>query len=156
MYDIIIISIGKIKERHWQSAIDEYLKRLQPYAKINIIEILEEPISSINNRIQILDKEGEKIAQVIPKDCFVIALDRVGQNFTSTEWSEKIDEWSRFGHRIVFIIGGPLGLSATILQHANVLISFSKMTFTHQMTRVILLEQLYRAVTISRGMTYHY
>jgi 23S rRNA (pseudouridine1915-N3)-methyltransferase len=156
MYDITIISVGFIKESYWQEALDEYAKRLKPYAKLKLIEVKEEKINSVTNRQQILAKEAEKIKGVLPSGAYLIALDRVGSSFTSNEWSEKLSQWSKFGQKIVFIIGGPLGLSAEILNLAKDLVSLSKMTFTHQMTRVILLEQIYRGATIQNGISYHY
>jgi len=156
MVDIVIISVGKIKEKFWQDAIGEYVKRLKPYVKLNFFEVPEEKINQVTDRQRILAKEGEKIIKIIPKDCIVVSLDRTGKIYTSTDWSGKIEEWSKFGQKITFIIGGPLGLSADVLNKSQVLLSLSKMTFTHQMVRVILLEQIYRAMMISQGKTYHY
>lgn len=156
MFDITIISIGSIKEKYWQEAIDEYLKRLKPNCKLNFIEIPEESITSINDRQRIVGKEGEKILSHLPKDSQIIALDKVGVSYTSTDWANKLDEWSKFGKKLTFVIGGPMGLSSDIIRKANVSFSLSKMTFTHQLTRVILLEQIYRGISILQGKTYHY
>jgi len=156
MYDITIISVGFIKEAYWRQALGEYTKRLKPYVKLKSIEVKEEKINSVTNRLQILAREAEKIKKVLPSGAYLIALDRVGNSFTSNEWADKLVQWSKFGQPIVFIIGGPLGLAAEILNLVNNLVSLSKMTFTHQMTRVILLEQIYRGVTIQNGVTYHY
>lgn len=156
MLDCTIISVGSIKENYWHAAIDEYLKRLHPYSKVNFIEIGEERFEMITDRKRVLEVEGKRITKVIPINSFTIALDRVGVSFTSNEWSSKLLEWSRFGKKLTFIIGGPLGLDSAILKKAHVLVSLSKMTFTHQMTRVILLEQVYRGCLISSGKTYHY
>ena len=156
MMQIIIISVGKIKERYWQEAINEYIKRLRPYSKIKFIEIAEEKFRRVTERRRITTKEGKKILKVIPQEAMVIALDKVGLSFTSEKWAEKLREWSQFGQKIVFIIGGPLGLSSEVLNKAQITVSLSQMTFTHQMSRVILLEQIYRGLTILRGVVYHY
>ena len=156
MLDITILSVGAIKETYWRGAIAEYLKRLQPYSRLTFIEIPEEPLGSINDRQRILSIEAEKIIKQLPKDSQVIALDKVGVNYTSADWANKLDEWSKFGKKLTFIIGGPFGLSIDIIHKAQASVSLSKMTFTHQLTRVILLEQIYRGVTILQGKTYHY
>ncbi|MFA6098396.1 MAG: 23S rRNA (pseudouridine(1915)-N(3))-methyltransferase RlmH [Patescibacteria group bacterium] len=156
MLNIIIICVGSVKESFWREAISEYTKRLSPYAKIEIKEIPEEKISKITDRQRILKIEGEKISKAIPDRAFIVALERNGVTFNSVEWAKKLDEWSLHGQQIVFIIGGPLGLYSEILKRAAVLLSFSKMTFTHQMSQIVLLEQIYRGVMITRGKIYHY
>ena len=156
MINISIVSVGTIKERYWQSAIEEYLKRLQPFAKIKIQEIPEERVNSVNNRRVILKKEGAKILKFLKVDSVVVCLDRMGQHYSSIAWADKLVEWSKFGKSIVFVIGGPLGLDEEILKKSKSTVALSKMTFTHQMTRVILLEQIYRGSKILQGGTYHY
>ncbi|MBI5037997.1 MAG: 23S rRNA (pseudouridine(1915)-N(3))-methyltransferase RlmH [Candidatus Kerfeldbacteria bacterium] len=156
MLDILIISVGTIKEPFWQKAIEEYLKRLRSHARISVIEVPEERISSVADRERILKIEAEGILTKIPKDTFVVALDRAGKMFNSREWADQLNIWSRFGKRLTFIIGGPLGLAPSVLEKSAVTLSLAKMTFTHQMSRVILLEQIYRASMISSGGQYHY
>ena len=156
MINVIIISVGKIKEKYWNDAIQEYLKRLRPYYKIIFKEIPEESISKITDRNRILDIEGKKIVKLIPSDAYIISLDRTGKEYTSNNWAQKLTDYSQFGRSVVFIIGGPLGLSSQVLSKSQLLFSLSKMTFTHQMARIILLEQLYRSAMIIKGKTYHY
>ncbi len=156
MFKVTIISVGSLKERHWRQAADEYIKRLDPYAKVKLVEVDQEPIKKVTDRQKILELEGERIKKHIPDGSIILALDRAGAQMTSPEWAEKLEQWSKFGSEIAFIIGGPLGLLPELLRRANQLVSFSKMTFTHEMVRVILLEQLYRAGTIQQGKQYHY
>lgn len=156
MLDVTIISVGSIKEGYWKEAIDEYLKRLQPHAKVETIEVPEESINAVTDRERIIGVEAERIIKSIPADTFVIALDRAGKLYTSREWADQLDDWSRFGKKLTFIIGGPLGLDPEVMKKATVILSLAKMTFTHQMTRVILLEQIYRGSMILSGGRYHY
>ena len=153
---VIIVTVGTIKEQYWKNAIDEYIKRLSPYCSVSIKEIKEERFTDVHNKDTILKKEGDRILKVLPDSAKLIALDRVGKKFDSVEFSEKIGEWTQNGQHIVFIIGGPLGLSDDVIAKVHERISLSWMTFTHQMARVFLLEQLYRSVTILKGKTYHY
>jgi len=155
MLNITIISVGKLSEPYWQEAAEEYLKRLKPYVKLKIIEIQEEKVDTAQ-RQKILKIEAEKINKLIPGDSVVVSLDGAGAEYISTDWADKLEDWSKFGKSIVFIIGGPLGLSTEILSKSRQLLSLSKMTFTHQMARVILLEQIYRGITIQKGKAYHY
>ncbi|MCH7492300.1 23S rRNA (pseudouridine(1915)-N(3))-methyltransferase RlmH [Patescibacteria group bacterium] len=156
MFNILIVTVGTIKESFWKLAINEYLKRLQPLAKIKIREVSEEKIDSVDNRQAILKKEAVRISKFLEENSVIVALDIRGKHYSSTEWAEQLTEWSQFGKSITFIIGGPLGLDAEVLKKSNSILSLSKMTFTHQMTRVILLEQIYRGSKILQGGTYHY
>ncbi len=156
MLDLAIISVGKIKELYWQEALAEYLKRLKPFCKISFLEVPEEKITSVTDRKRILEAEGDRIDKQLSNDTYIVVLDKVGINVSSEEFAKKLEGWSYFGKRITFIIGGPLGLSPKIMTRAKVSISLSHMTFTHQMTRVILMEQIYRAVSILQGKAYHY
>jgi len=164
---ITIITIGKLKEQYWRDAEAEYLKRLSAFAKIDIKEIKEEKFSEKDNLETIKQKEAEKIMQAIPKDSYIIALDKDGQQYTSEDFSKQIQQfesrqWSGLSLRasqynnITLIIGGPLGLTDELKQRSNELLSFSKSTFTHQMIRVILLEQIYRGYMIKENRKYHY
>lgn len=156
MLDITIISVGTIKEAYWHRAIVEYTKRIHPYAHLKVVEIPEERVTSVADRKKILAAEGVKIRKLLGPLDTIIALDSLGKQYSSADWSQALHNWAQFGRKIVFVIGGPLGLSGEIIRRANTLVSLSKMTFTHQMTRVILLEQIYRGITIERGLTYHY
>lgn len=155
---ISIICVGKIKEKYFTMAIDEYSKRLSKYIKLNIIEVADEKapenISKAEEEI-IKEKEGERILKNI-KDEFVIALCIDGDQFDSMEFSKFIQNNMNKGiSHISFIIGGSLGLYKNVLKRANFKISFSKMTFPHQLMRVVLLEQIYRAERILKNEPYH-
>lgn len=155
---ISIICVGKIKEKYFTMAIEEYSKRLSKYVKLNIIEVLDEKapenISASDENI-IRQKEAERILKNI-KDEFVVALCIDGQQFDSVCFSEFIQKNMIKGvSHISFVIGGSLGLHKSVIERANFKISFSKMTFPHQLMRVILLEQIYRAERILKNEPYH-
>ena len=156
---ITILCVGKIKEKFFRDAIDEYSKRLNKYCSLNITELPDEKIpnnASDKELLIVKEKEGENILNNIKKDSYVICLDLKGKQFTSEEFSEKINNISiNYNSSITFIIGGSLGISSKVLNTANELISFSKMTFPHQLFRVFLLEQIYRAFKIINNETYH-
>ena len=159
MLNVNIICIGKIKESFFREAIEEYSKRLNSYCSLNIIELKDEKIpnnpSEKDNQI-IKEKEGNNILSHIKKDTYIICLDLKGKQYTSEEFSQKINNISNnISSSITFIIGGSLGISQNVLKKANESISFSKMTFPHQLFRVILLEQVYRAFKIMNNETYH-
>ncbi|MCI8353024.1 MAG: 23S rRNA (pseudouridine(1915)-N(3))-methyltransferase RlmH [Clostridia bacterium] len=160
MLNINIVCVGKIKEDYLKSAINEYSKRLSKYCNLNFIELPDEKLpnklnSSIINEIK--QKECTKILQNIKKDSYVICLDLKGKELSSEDFSKKIENIGlNFNSTITFIIGGTLGLTDTVLMEANELLCFSKMTFPHQLIRVFLLEQLFRAFKISRNETYHW
>ncbi len=156
MIDVTIVSVGAIKESYWQEAIDEYRKRLNPHAKVQTVQVPEEKITAVTDRDRIIAKEAERILKAIPTGTFVVSLDRAGKLYSSREWADQLDDWTRFGKKLTFVIGGPLGLDPSVLQKSTVILSLAKMTFTHQMTRVILLEQIYRASMILSGGAYHY
>lgn len=158
MLTIQIICIGKIKEKYLQDAINEYSKRLSKYCKLVIIELPDEKIpDKLNDTLSehIKEKECSKILNIIKKDSYIIALDINGTQFSSENFSKKIDEISMEYSTITFIIGGSLGLTKNLLNNCNLKVSFSKMTFPHQLFRVFLLEQVFRAFKISHGETYH-
>lgn len=160
MISINIICVGKLKEKYLKDAIDEYSKRLSKYCNLNIIEIADEKLpGKVNDSVakDIKQKECVKILNAIKKDSYVMALDLRGKQFTSEEFSKKIDEVPVRGFSyITFIIGGTLGLTEEVLNVSNEFISFSKMTFPHQLIRVFLLEQIFRAFKISNNETYHW
>ena len=159
MLTIIIICCGKIKELFWNNAIDEYSKRLSKYIKLNIIEIPDEKVpDKVNDNIinNIKNIEANKMIQKLPKDSYIIALDLNGKQYSSEEFAQKISTYSVNGiSSITFIIGGTLGIGEEVMKLVNEKISFSKMTFPHQLMRVIFLEQLYRACKINNNETYH-
>ncbi len=158
MLNINIICVGKIKEKYLKDALDEYGKRLSRYCKLNIVELPDEKIpdrlnSSLENEIK--SKECINIINHIKKDSYAIALDLKGKQFTSEEFSKKIEDLSMETSNLTFIIGGSLGLSQEVLDVCKLKICFSKMTFPHQLIRVFLLEQIFRAFKIQYGETYH-
>lgn len=157
--NITIIGVGKIKEKYLVSAINEYKKRLSRYCKLNIIEVSDEKAPenlSDKEMEQIKDAEGEKILKHVKDGMYVIPLDIKGKMISSEELSDKLEKLGVGGHsNIAFIIGGSLGLSKEILKRADYKLSFSPMTFPHQLMRVILLEQVYRGFRIMKGEPYH-
>lgn len=159
MLHIDIICIGKIKEQYLKDAILEYTKRLSKYCSLTITELQDEPIpNNLNDTLigNIKNIEGNQILSHIKKDSYIICLDLKGKQYTSEEFSQKIDDIAlNYNSNITFIIGGTLGISNDLLQKANELICFSKMTFPHQLIRVFLLEQIFRAFKISNHETYH-
>ena len=160
MLNIQIICIGKLKETYLKDAINEYSKRLQKYCNLTITELPDEKLpNKLNENIigEIKNKECNKILQNIKKDSYMFCLDLKGKKFTSEEFSKKIDDIAlNENSHITFIIGGTLGLTEEVLKNSNEKISFSKMTFPHQLIRVFLLEQIFRAFKISKGETYHW
>ena len=158
MLNINIICVGKIKEKYLQDAINEYSKRLSKYCKLNITELPDEKIpDKVNSSLseQIKEKECNKILEHIKKDSYVIALNVEEKQLSSEDFSKKIEDISMINSNITFIIGGSLGLTKKLLDSCNFKLSFSKMTFPHQLFRVFLLEQIYRAFKISNGENYH-
>ncbi len=156
---ITVIAVGKIKEKFYKDAIAEYEKRLSKYCKLEIKEVPDEKTpdnaSDVVNQ-QILAKEGEKIRNLIPKDSYVIALAIEGKKYDSVGFSKMIQDAGIRGiSNITFIIGGSLGIMEEIKQNSSAKISFSDMTFPHQLMRVILLEQIYRGFRIIAGEPYH-
>ena len=147
---IKIVCVGKIKEKFLSLAIAEYLKRLSKYTKIDIVQVPDEA-----NAEKALKVEGEKILSKIKPDEYVIALDISGDSISSIDFAKKIDSVFNNYSKLTFVIGGSYGLSSLVKKRSNYLLSFSKMTFPHQMFRVILLEQIYRAYKINNNESYH-
>ncbi len=160
MLNINIICVGKIKEKYLQEAIAEYSKRLSKYCDLKITEIPDEklPDKMYESTLKLTkEKECKKIIENIKKDSYVIALDLKGKEFTSEEFSKNIENiMTNLNSNISFIIGGTLGLTEEVLKMSDEKISFSKMTFPHQLIRVFLLEQIFRAFKISNNETYHW
>ena len=157
--NIKIITVGKIKEKFYRDAILEYSKRLSSYCKLNIIEVNDEMTkenASANEVNIVLRKEGERILKSINNNEYIIALAINGKKLDSIEFANKINDLGIHSNsNICFIIGGSLGLSDDVLKKANMKLSFSDMTFPHQLMRVILLEQIYRAFRINYNEPYH-
>ncbi|MEH7495340.1 23S rRNA (pseudouridine(1915)-N(3))-methyltransferase RlmH [Neobacillus niacini] len=157
--NISIVTVGKLKEKYLKMGIDEYLKRLNAYAKVEVIEVSDEKAPeelSESEMIQVKQKEGERILAKISQDTYVIALAINGKMQSSEELADTLDKLATYGKsKIAFIIGGSLGLSEEVLKRANEKLSFSKMTFPHQLMKLILVEQIYRAYRINRGEPYH-
>lgn len=159
MLNIHIICLGKLKEEYWRDAESEYLKRLQAFAKVQIVELKEESFDEKNPVQVVKEKEAQKIKDALGKikSDFVAVLDEHGKQFSSVDFSKKIFDLALAGNSsFTFVIGGPLGLDESVLKMANLKLSFSSFTFTHQMIRVFLLEQIYRAAMIDGGRQYHY
>lgn len=153
---IKIIALGKIKEKFLKEGIDEFLKRLTPYASVEIIELTPIEIKDENLTERVLDEEGEKILAQIKPQSYVITLEIEGKMLSSEDFAEKIQELTNDGvSEIVFVIGSSCGISKTVSKRANFKLSMSKMTFLHQFARLILVEQIYRAFKIIKGETYH-
>lgn len=157
---ITIAAVGKIKEKYLTAGIDEFRKRLGPYCRLEIIEVDEERLPnapSAADRARTLDREGERLLKQVRSGSYLIVLDVAGRQFSSEEFAEKLAELGVDGQSdITFVIGGAFGLSPAVLAAAKERLSFSKMTFTHQMIRFFLVEQIYRAFKINRGEPYHW
>ena len=156
---ITILAVGKIKEVFYRQAVQEFSKRLGRYCKLEILEVPDEKTPDGAGRaqeLQIRIKEGERILQKLPGSSFVVALAIDGRMLDSVELSRQMERWNVNGiSHITFVIGGSLGLSPQVLERADMKLSFSKMTFPHQLMRVILLEQVYRSYMIRSGAPYH-
>ena len=156
---ITVLTVGKIKEKYLRDAIAEYSKRLSRYAKLEIIEVADEKTpdnASETVETNIKNKEAERLLKYIRDDAYLITLEIKGKQLTSEELAQKIDTLGVQGtSHIIFVIGGSLGLGEEVLKRSNYALSFSKMTFPHQLMRVILLEQIYRSYRIISHEPYH-
>lgn len=150
---IRIIAVGKIKDSHLVSLIEDYKKKINRYHKIEIFEVRDEPIR--DNEAEVLKTEGERVLKLIDNRDYVIVLDLHGKQMDSLKFARHIDELFNSNSRIVFVIGGSLGLSKELVDRANERLKLSEMTFLHSMTRLILIEQIYRAFKILGNETYH-
>ena len=159
MQKIKIVCVGKIKEKFYTMAVDEYVKRLSRYCKLEIVELPDEKTpdnasDTVNDMIK--KTEADKILKNIKDDAYVITLEILGKMLDSVEMSKKLDRLAIEGAgEIIFVIGGSLGIHESVSRRADYKLSFSKMTFPHQLMRVILLEQIYRAYRISSNEPYH-
>ncbi|MEW6623402.1 MAG: 23S rRNA (pseudouridine(1915)-N(3))-methyltransferase RlmH [Bacillota bacterium] len=156
---IEVLAVGKIKENYLKKGIEEYLKRLQPYAKLNIIEISEEKLPSNpspKDEEEVKNKEGDRILARLKEDTFIAVLDKDGDMPTSEGLAEKLQQLMVSGKsHLTIIIGGSLGLPDRVLKRADIRLSFGKLTYPHQLMRLIVLEQIYRCFKIIRGEPYH-
>ncbi len=156
---IQIIAVGKLKEKYLKDGIDEYLKRLQSYAKVDIVEVADEKEpanASAADEALIKAREAQRIQKQIKGDTYLIVLAIEGQMLTSEQLAGRLEQLALDGKsHITLVIGGSLGLAPEILQQADMLLSFSKMTFPHQLMRLILVEQIYRSYRIINGHSYH-
>jgi 23S rRNA (pseudouridine1915-N3)-methyltransferase len=156
---IHVIAVGKVKERYLQEGIEEYTKRLRNYTHLRILEVPDEhapphPTETQNNKVR--EKEGASLLASVPSGAWVVALHPAGIEISSADLAEQIRVWEVEGpHTVAFLIGGELGLSAPVLEASDLQMSLSRMTFPHQMVRLILLEALYRAFRQVRGEPYH-
>jgi 23S rRNA (pseudouridine1915-N3)-methyltransferase len=159
MTNITLLCIGKLKEKYLADGIAEYQKRLSKYAKVDLVEIEDERIPDAPSDLEmqkVLETEGKRILAKIPKDGYVITLEIEGTQMSSTELAAFIGKIGTYeSSRIVFIIGGSLGLSKDVKKVARTALSFSKMTLPHQLMRIVLLEQIYRSFTILNNTAYH-
>ena len=153
---IKLITISKNKFDYIPAGEQDYLGRLQRYADVEILNLKEEPITKNRPEDEIMEIEGERIFAKLDKDYFTVALYVMGNQMSSEEFADFVEEIRDFkGAKICFVIGGPLGLSQRVLDEADFVLSFSKMTFTHQLIRLLLLEQIYRAFEILAKTQYH-
>ena len=156
---ITIITVGKIKEKYLKDAIAEYSKRLSKYFKLEIVEVADEKtLENVSETVEnaIREKEAERILKYVKEDAYIITLEIGGKLLSSEELAEKIEKLGIQGtSHIIFIIGGSIGLGKSVLEKSDYALSFSRMTFPHQLMRVILLEQVYRSYRIMNGEPYH-
>ena len=157
---ITIACVGKIKEKYLTAGIEEFTKRLTPFCKLETVAINEEKMPdnpAPAEKEQVLAKETNRLLAIIPENSYVILLDVIGKQLSSPELANKIDALALNGNsHITFVIGGAFGYTDALRKRADFALSFSKMTFTHQMIRLLLIEQIYRAFKISRGEKYHW
>ena len=157
---ITIACVGKIKEKYLTAGIEEFSKRLTPFCKLETLAINEERMPdnpSPAEKQQVLERETQRLLAIIPANSYVILLDVIGKQLSSQDLAAKLDELALAGNsHITFVIGGAFGYIDALRKRADLALSFSKMTFTHQMIRLLLIEQIYRAFKISRGEKYHW
>jgi 23S rRNA (pseudouridine1915-N3)-methyltransferase len=151
---LTVVAVGRLKEPFWRDAAAEYVKRLRPYATLEVREVPDQDISG--DRARAVEREGEAILATLPERARVIALDERGSERTSPELSKRLEEMMVSGDsQAVFVVGGSAGLSKAVLDRADERMSLSRMTLPHQLARVVLFEQVYRAFKIMKGEPYH-
>jgi 23S rRNA (pseudouridine1915-N3)-methyltransferase len=149
-----VAAVGRVKEPHWRAACDEYLKRLRPYATVEVVEVADRDIGT--DAAKAVAAEGADLLRALPEGSYVIALDLGGTQRTSERFSEDLARLMVSGRSdITFVIGGSAGLAADVLARADATLALSTMTLPHQLARVVVLEQLYRAFRIMRNEPYH-
>ena len=154
--NITIIAVGKIREKYIKSGIEEFFKRVQPYSSVKIIEIEAETVKSDDQIKKALNTEGEKILNILSDSSYIIAMDIPGKKLSSEKFASKIQNINAQGiNQLVFIIGGAFGLDEKVKKKADFFLSLSEMTFPHQLARLFLLEQIYRAFKIINNEPYH-
>ena len=153
---ITLLYVGKTKESFIKEGESEYIKKLAPFCNLNFLFLPSLGNLKGQSKESIIAKEGKIILEKISKDAYIIILDKSGRKITSEDMAKKIDFWLNLGKNIVLVIGGAFGSSPQVKQRANESLSLSEMTFTHEMARLILLEQLYRGFTILKNVPYHY
>ncbi len=157
--NIQIVAVGKLKESYLVKGIAEYAKRLGPYCRLSIAEVPDEKAPehmSEAEELQVKQREGERILAQIKSEAFVIALALDGQQWSSDELAKQLDQLATYGRsHVVFVIGGSLGLSEPVFTRADAKLSFGRLTLPHQLMRLVLVEQVYRAFKIMRGEPYH-
>ncbi len=157
MYNIQLLTIGTLKQGSLKDMAEALMKRLSPYAKMEIKSLKEEPFHTKNEASRIQSAEAGRIRQNLNRESFKILLTERGEEMDSETFSKKLRVWSENESRpIQIVIGGPLGLDPTLAKDVDYQLALSRMTFPHELAQVMLLEQLYRAITIQKGKTYHY
>lgn len=151
-----ILVVGENKVSYLVAGEADYLRRLERYCRVDVASVRGEKIKGKRSVGELLGVEGERLMKQIPRGSFLVVLDRQGETLSSEELARQILDWqNRAVQEVIFLVGGPLGLGDEVLARANLVVSLSRMTFTHEMVRLILLEQLYRSFTILRGEKYH-
>lgn len=156
MYLFTLLTVGKLRQTFWRDAQSEYLKRLKTYARCSVREVGETRFRDSTDRQRVIQEEGRALISKIPSQGSVCALSPEGTSMTSERFADFIERTGDSGNPITFVIGGPLGLSDEITSKADMILSLSALTFTHELARIVLLEQLYRAMAILHGKKYHY
>ncbi len=153
---LTILAVGKTKEKFLQIGEGIYLKKISPFCQVEIKII--RGLTDIKNQTKekVIEKEGEEILKKIPNDAHVVSLDRTGKRINSEQMARQIETWLQIGKPVFVVIGGAFGLSSAVKARSKIILSLSDLTFTHEMVRLIFLEQLYRGFTIIKGVPYHY
>jgi len=154
---LTVLCVGRTREAFIREGLDKYLRFLRPYAAVELRELREERIEDLRDAPRVRQREAERILKALPPGAAAVALDERGREFTSHEFAEHLNKFLEGGGRdLAFIIGGAMGLDESVTSRAGTVLALSRWTFTHEMARLVLLEQLYRAFTIIKGKTYHY
>ena len=155
---ITILKIGPLKEKYFQTAEQDFLKRLKPFAQLKVVTLPSVPLKKTNTVEQVMQQEGQAISGFLAKNPthFIVALELTGKTLSSEELAAQIKTLRDQGRKVIFLIGGPYGLSSAVLQKTHLKLSFSRLTCTHSLIYLFLLEQIYRSFTIITGKKYHY